>query len=428
LTLAFGHRLSDPDKLNKIFIRVEVMTPNALLGFWHRLFPDPRQRTYLIRALVMALVIRLTMMAILYITDHVILSQANPIGEILQVGMRHWDARHYLNLADLGYRNNGDNRFLLAFFPLYPYLIRFLNFLVHDYVISALLISFAATVTASYVLQDLMRRQGFDEAHIFRAFTFFCCVPGAIYLCLPFTEALFLALTLLAFYAGQQRRWFRASLAGALASATRLTGILLLPALAVAALWPDQESRPASLTTAAPDTDEHAVKKRPEWLRAAWLLLIPLGFCFYLYLNWMLLGNPMAFLKVQAEHWNQGMIPPWEQLSYTLHQIRTIPPGQIRFNLYESRLMAMMIGIVLMLGSIRRVPLSWQLYGWSSLLIFICAREAISLPRYLVVLFPIYPVLAIWTRRPLVFQAVLCASTMMMACWFIMFITGHGAI
>lgn len=410
--------------------------PQMIQKIWFKLFPDPRQRTYLTRSFVMALVIRLAVFGLIYIAERAILDHRHGFGEMLYESMRHWDAKHYMSLADLGYRGTGDNQFLLAFFPLFPYLVRFVNFLVHDFVISALLVSFASTVAAGYLLQDLLRRQGFDEDLIFRAFMFFCCFPTAIYFSFPFTEGLFLALTLLSFYAAQGKRWLTSGLAGAFASATRSTGVLLLPALALSVFWPKGEKRPLPLNTETiTESQTEAISEANDpsasiisRLKPLWLLLIPVGLGVYLFINWRLTGDPLMFMQIQAKHWGQGFIAPWEQVANTFGRIMQDEPARARFTMMESRLIAGFVGIVLMLGAIRRVPLSWQVYGWMSLFVFMSAKEPISLARYLVVLFPIYPVLAIWTKRPLVFQAALCLSTLLMSAWSILYLTGHGAM
>lgn len=384
----------------------------------------------------MALVIRVALMALIYLSERVLLDHRHGFGEMLYESMRHWDAKHYMNLADLGYRGSGDNQFLLVFFPVFPYLVRLVNVVVRDFVISGMLVSFGSTVAAGYYLQDLLRRQGFDEELIFRAFLFFCCLPSAIYMCLPFTEALFLALTLLSFHAAQGRRWLVSGLAGAFASATRSTGVLLLPALVVGLLWPKAEARPVKPVRSADEPEnlpQEAVSEsvKPSLLsrlKPLWLLLIPAGLGAYLFINWRLTGDPLMFMKLQALHWNQGFIPPWEQMANTFSHIMADEPARARFTLLESRFIAGIVGLVLMLGAIRRMPLSWQIYGWTSLLVFMSAKEPISLVRYLVVLFPIYPVLAMWTKRPIVFQAALCLSTLLMAGWAMLFLTGHGAM
>lgn len=391
-----------------------------VFALWRRLLPDQHRRRYLLRALLMAIVLRIALFGVMYMYQRVVDQQSLPMADLLTRGLVHWDARHYLSLADQGYRGNGEERFLIVYFPLYPWLVGLFNFLIRDYLLSGLSVSFLASVAAGYWLQRLLHDQGCDEDTVLRAFAFFSCLPGAMYTALPFTESLFLALTLWSFTAAQRLQWFRAGLAGALAAATRSTGILLLPALAVAALWPRREPPDAASASSAP------AGFKPGML---WLLLIATGLLAYLILNQLVTGNPFTFMQYQSEHWNQGLIPPWTQVIDTVQHLATEPRGQHRFVYFEARLAALLVGLVLLIEATRRkLPLAWLLYAWMSFFVFICAREAISLPRYLYCLFPIYVVLAQWTRRPMLFQAALYLSSMLLAGWFVLYMTGTGAM
>ena len=61
---------------------------------------------------------------------------------------RQWDATNYLRIAEHGYSAAGDNGVLLVFFPLYPWLVRAVAFLVDDYMLSALFVSGIASIAA----------------------------------------------------------------------------------------------------------------------------------------------------------------------------------------------------------------------------------------------------------------------------------------
>lgn len=410
---------------------------NPLFALVRRVLPEAHQRRYLCRALVMALVLRLALLGLIYMLDRSLQQHQHGLAAMIEEALTRWDGRHYMRLADQGYVAEGEHRFLIVFFPFLPFLIRQLNAVVHNFLYSGLLISFLTAVAAGYLLQVLLRREGFDEEHVYRAFMFYALLPMAIYTVAPFTEGLFLCLTLWSFLAARQQHWFRAGLAGALASATRSTGVLLLPALALGALW-ERFRRPAAPAAAAPEPDELSstvpedaalppVEKAVSPFALLWLGLIPLGLLVYLYLNWKTTGDALIFMRYQSEHWNQGFVTPWQQVQGTLWRLGHELPGRVRFNYYEPRLLTIILGPILLIGG-RRLPLAWQLYAWMSFLLFVCAREAISLPRYLYVLFPIYPVLAGWTRHPLVFQASLALSSILLAGWFVLFMTGSGAM
>src|ERR1700737_1170858 len=66
-----------------------------------------------------------------------------------------WDGPQYLLIAQHGYGVAGDQRLALVFFPLYPWLIRLVAFVVRDPVVSAFAISTIASIVAGGTLARL---------------------------------------------------------------------------------------------------------------------------------------------------------------------------------------------------------------------------------------------------------------------------------
>ena len=213
----------------------------------------------------------------------------------------HWDARHYAYLATHGYGAVGDARNLIAFFPLYPALISAVSALGLPARTSALLISNIAGVVAAILLYEIARVDGRERA-AWRAAAFFTVFPTAYFLLVGYTEAVFCALTFGSVLAARHKRWLWAGLLGGLASAARLTGLALIPFLAVELL---------------------AARRA---LHSLWQLIIPpllvgLGFTTYLLANLLVLGDPLAFLTVQRDHWSHSLAAPWRGFAGALSSI-----------------------------------------------------------------------------------------------------------
>jgi hypothetical protein len=202
-----------------------------------------------------------------------------------------WDARHYLYLATHGYGAAGDARNLIAFFPLYPALISAVAAVGLPARTAALLISNVAGVVAAILLYEVARVEAPPKA-AWRAAAFFTVFPTAYFLLVGYTEALFCALTFGAVLAARRRRWLPAGLLGGLAAATRLTGLALLPFLLIE-LW----------------VTRRAIGRM--WQAIVSPLLIVLGFLTYLLTNLLVLGDPLAFIAVQREHWSHSLSAPW---------------------------------------------------------------------------------------------------------------------
>lgn len=206
-----------------------------------------------------------------------------------------WDARHYVYLATHGYGTVGDARNLIAFFPLYPALISAVSAVGLPARTAALLISNVAGVVAAILLYEVARVDGHEKA-AWRAAAFFTLFPTAYFLLVGYTEALFCALAFGSVLAARRQRWLWSGLLGGLAAAARLTGLALLPLLVI----------------------ELVMARRA--LRSIWQLIVPpmlvaVGFFTYLLTNLLVLGDPLAFVTVQREHWSHSFAAPWHGLA-----------------------------------------------------------------------------------------------------------------
>lgn len=155
-----------------------------------------------------------------------------------------WDATWFVQIAENGYEpgytydtageltGNG-----LAFFPLYPMLIRILAGLPGvSPADAALVISWVAAGVAAVLLSILgtrlySRRIGYALAVLFGA------QPMSVILSMGYTEALFCAFVVAALLAVHRDSWLAAGGFTALAALTRPTGVALAAALLATAYW-----------------------------------------------------------------------------------------------------------------------------------------------------------------------------------------------
>jgi len=70
---------------------------------------------------------------------------------------QRWDAIHYLQLAEDGYSAIGDDRVLLAFFPLFPWLVRGVEFFLRDFLAAAFVVSGVASIAVALLLKKITR-------------------------------------------------------------------------------------------------------------------------------------------------------------------------------------------------------------------------------------------------------------------------------
>src|SRR5438270_6442756 len=98
-----------------------------------------------------------------------------------------WDAPHYLQVAQFGYKAKD-----VLVFPLFPWCVRAAGYVCRDYLTGAFIISTVGSVVAAILLRRLVERENAGIAR--RTVWFFLIFPTAYFLFAPYTESLFLAL------------------------------------------------------------------------------------------------------------------------------------------------------------------------------------------------------------------------------------------
>ncbi|MEU4623190.1 mannosyltransferase family protein [Actinoplanes sp. NPDC023801] len=204
------------------------------------------------------------------------------------LGWNNWDAGHYVTIAERGYRLGPG---FPAFFPLFPLLVRAVNVVAPgDGVVAALIVANAAAIGALAVLHRLADHE-FGPRVAQRVTWYLAAFPMGFFLFIGYNESLFLLLAVGALYAGRRGHWWLAGALGALSSATRLFGLLLVLPLAVEYL------RQAGW--------------QPRRIRAdvLGLALVPLGVVAYSVYCAVELGSPLAFSIAQDQWGRQYTFP-----------------------------------------------------------------------------------------------------------------------
>lgn len=295
-----------------------------------------------------------------------------------------WDAPHYTDIAVWGYMANdpgnlshpgytqvypGDLDLYIVFFPLFPWLIAAVNAVVGSPVVSAFLVATAASL---FVAPMLYRLIAVDLGHgvALRAAAFLLVFPTAYFLHIGYTESLFLALAFGSMWLARTGRWWAAGLTGGLAALTRANGLVLLPALAVEAWLQWRADRRA----------------RPSWLAMGG---IAIGFGIYLWLNWSVYGDPLAFSHIQQRHWFKDLSPPWEGIGGMVGWLGD-PDADTAFMLGWMELAFTALGAAGSLATVLWMRASWGVWMAGNWLLTVGTGFVMSVPRYSLVLFGLF--------------------------------------
>ena len=313
-----------------------------------------------------------------------------------------WDAQHYLAIATIGYHGKD-----IAFFPLYPLLIRIVGNLIGDHVVAGLIISNLAFFVALGYLYALTKKEFGDEPTAFHAVFYIAIFPTAVFFSAIYTESLFLALTVASVYYARRGNYITSGIIGALAALTRVEGVLVALPLLYEVWRGWREGQRTAL-----------------FRGAIGLALVPTGLLLYMTYLYALVGDPMAFQKIQID-WNRHLSFPWVSVYNTIHQIAIHPLASTTTANHLIELIFTTAFFVLMIVSFRVLRPSYAWYFAASLLVPMSTSSLMSMPRFELVMFPAFMLLALWGRRPVVnstivslFLPLLGLFTVLFADWY----------
>ena len=140
------------------------------------------------------------------------------------------DVQWYMQIANSGYEHRAFSTAQhanWAFYPLWPLVLKVGNVLPFGMIFWGILVANVFSIAAIVGVYKLVLLDYEQETALLAAILTLS-FPGAYFLMRPGPEALFLLLSVLTFYAGRKKQWVLAGLCGALATLTRLQGIMLL--------------------------------------------------------------------------------------------------------------------------------------------------------------------------------------------------------
>jgi hypothetical protein len=274
--------------------------------------------------------------------------------------------------------------------------MRVVEGLVGNYIVAGLLISTVATTVALYLLHRLVA-DDFGSEVADRSVLYLALAPTAFFLLAPYSEALFLAFSVGMFLAMRRGRFVVAGALASLAILTRNQGVYLLVPLALEAgilMW-----------------RRRTESRRPvTWDMLAGLVSpIVTGVAYYLWLRFSL-GFPGGAVEVQEAFWRSSFGHPattfMDSTRVVLHSLWDRP-----FE-FLNLVAALLLTVSLPLMFRRGVRPSYMAYAAVSAA-GIWWRESaftplLSADRFVLVVFPLFVLLALAGRRAWLHQLVIC--------------------
>jgi hypothetical protein len=308
------------------------------------------------------------------------LADSGPAFPLVGVWQR-WDACWYAKIATFGYEPFENS---IAFWPLFPLLTGIVSRLIGTGLVAlaGLIVAGVSFIAAIEGLRRLVGRDFSPEIanRTILAISFF---PTAFFFFAPFTESLFLALSVWTMIGARERRWLLVLVAGFLASLTRIQGLFLMLPIAweAAMAWRENGVRAGRLMG--------PIDAR--LLLSAAAALAPLAaFGAFLMFGIFVVGK--SPLDTQDAWGGRNFHPPWDVVTASWNwAIDRHDPLQV-LNL------ATLIGFGLaVIAGLRRLPVAYSLIAIPQVALLATRIQPTPLGstvRYLMVVFPVFILLA----------------------------------
>ena len=324
-----------------------------------------------------------------------------------------WDSGWYHGIAAYGYVYGEGGRNNLAFFPVYPLLMRaggrVLGGHQESYYIAGVMISWLAFAFAMMLLFKLARLD-LDRGGALRAVCYAALFPSAYFFGMVYSESVFLLALVGSVYAFRRHDWMIGALSGAVMTATRVTGVTMVPGLvwiAWRAATTDPRTRLRAMVAAVATTG---------------------GMIAYSIFTYIESGRPFAWYEA-ITYW--GYKPGGESPLNVLNLLAALATRPYQFLALEDAAPYNTLNVLAALAALGLVPLIWRRFGVGYVLVVLggvllplSSGEFEGLGRYCSVLFPL-PIALASLKADARHQIILTAFAMLYAICLALFVTVH---
>jgi len=260
-----------------------------------------------------------------------------------------------------------------------------------SYFFSGLIISNLAFLASLFIFYKLLLFD-YKRGVAITSIVFLLLFPTSFYFGAVYSESLFLLLTLLTFYFARKKRWLAAGITGMFLSITRIVGIFILPALIYE--FVKQEK-----------IDIKKIKNIFKLFLRLWpLFFIPLSVFGYGIYNFLNKGEFFYFINAHGNLGNGRTVNSIVLFPQTIFRyikiILSIPYSQFEWWIALLEITTFFIvSFLLYLSWKKKIRLSYLIFSVPCFLLPIFSGTFTGLPRYSLVLFPIFISLALINQK-----------------------------
>ncbi|MBL7036456.1 hypothetical protein ISR94_01220 [Candidatus Microgenomates bacterium] len=298
-------------------------------------------------------------------------------------GWANFDGEHYTSIAIYGYKNLQQ-----AFFPAYPFLIKFFSLPfgvgLPQSIWTGLIVSNLSFLGALFIFWKVVRLD-YSEKIAKLALISLLVFPTSFYFGAVYTESLFLLTSLLTYYLYRKDKYLLSGLVGILMTATRIYGVFVLMMILV-----DIMQRKLDL--------KKFVKEKVYLLGVS-----AFGLFTYMLFSWKNYADPLAFYNLQTivgeQHQKGIILLPQVFFRY----VKIIFLGKVHLYSLQTTLLEVTTAILFVIlpiyAYIKKIRWSYVVYILFGFLVPSAQGSFSSVPRYLVVIFPAFIVMAVLLEK-----------------------------
>lgn len=231
-----------------------------------------------------------------------------------------WDSGHYYNIATSGYEFSYDGgEHNVAFFPLFPLIVRGLMNLGLRFEIAGMLVNNLSFCLACYCLYFWVKQSHGRKAAIWTV-AVLAWIPASMFTGVIYTEGLYLLLSIAALQAFDAEQYAWTAVWGAMATATRPTGIALIPAFIITA-W--KQRKPVAAYFAGLATAMglllYSLYCAIQFGEPLAFVIAQKGWRSSLGFDWQSWGKMLVQVVAGTTNWKHGSIQdPWHPILFTV--------------------------------------------------------------------------------------------------------------
>ncbi|MBU2100525.1 hypothetical protein KKG83_07600 [Candidatus Micrarchaeota archaeon] len=295
----------------------------------------------------------------------------------------YWDSVWYISIVERGFSYIPGEFSTVAFFPLYPLLIKLFSFVLFDSKLSGYLISNISFFLALFFLYKLISLD-YSKSIASKTVFFISIAPLTFFFSIIYTEGLFVFLAILSFYFARKKQWFYASVSGFFLALTNVLGVLIIIPLLM-------EYFDLTLKNLNLNYFRLLIKKiEPDIF---FFSLPPLGLLTYMFYLFLEFNEPLAFKKALFDWSAREFVPFFVTLTRWSYDNFFHP-----YNLYV--FLFIFVGVFFLAYLIHsKVRPSYVVFPSVLFFFYLSSNSLEGIPRYVSFLFPLYLGVALLSEK-----------------------------